>query len=435
MHLWWLGLSLLAPTVEEVVETVDLAPVWAGHPVGFALLTAGDRQWVAYYAADRQLTVAERVLPGGAWSFTRLDTAVGWDSHNYVTLAIDDAGHLHLSGNMHVVPLIYYRTTRPREAASLQRVAQMVGSQELRTTYPRFFRGPANEFIFTYRDGSSGNGNQIYNVWDHATQTWSRLLDQPLCDGQGERNAYLDGPTQGPDGFFHLVWVWRETGDAATNHDPSYARSRDLRHWTRSDGTPLKLPITLATGEIVDPIPVGGGVINGNVKYGWDAQQRPIVSYHKYDAAGFVQAYCARLEEGRWRIVQVSDWDYRWAFGGGGSIPFEIRVGAVRPEPDGTLALGYGHPKAGSGTWRLDPQTLRPIGKVEPKSTTPASLGKIEGSYPGLQVRTGGDAGSSGEAGGRYLLRWETLGPNRDRPRAEAPPPSQLRLLKLRLPQ
>ena len=63
----------------------------------------------------------------------------------------------------------------------------------------------------------------------------------PLVDGEGRGNAYFVGPTQGPDGVFHLTWVWRDTPEAATNHDLSDARSRDLVHWEKSNGAPLKL--------------------------------------------------------------------------------------------------------------------------------------------------------------------------------------------------
>jgi hypothetical protein len=50
-----------------------------------------------------------------------------------------------------------------------------------------------------------------------------------------------------------------------------------------------------------------------------------------------------------------------------------------------------------------------------------------------MQVKWSGDLGSSGEPGARYVLRWETLGPNRDRPReGSLSPPTMLRVYKLR---
>ncbi|CAF3425594.1 unnamed protein product [Rotaria sp. Silwood1] len=146
-------------------------------------------------------------------------------------MAIDDDGYLHLSGNMHVVPLIYFRTAQSLNASTFVELNRMIGIDENRTTYPMFMRGLENEFIFTYRSGMSGDGNQIYNLYDLKTKTWKRLLDKLLTDDEGKRNAYFDGPIKGPDGYFHLAWVWRESPDASTYHDLSYARSKDLVSW------------------------------------------------------------------------------------------------------------------------------------------------------------------------------------------------------------
>ena len=51
------------------------------------------------------------------------------------------------------------------------------------------------------------------------------MLDVPLTDGQGLMNAYQSQPTLGPDGWYHLYWVWRDTPDCSTNHDLSYMKS------------------------------------------------------------------------------------------------------------------------------------------------------------------------------------------------------------------
>lgn len=40
-----------------VVDQLDIAPVWAGHSVGFALVTKPPYQYVAYYDSVRELTV------------------------------------------------------------------------------------------------------------------------------------------------------------------------------------------------------------------------------------------------------------------------------------------------------------------------------------------------------------------------------------------
>ena len=216
----------------RIEAAIDVCPVWSGHRVGFCLLTASGRQYAAFYDAERRMTVSARKGDSEKWDFERLGSTIGWDSHNYVTMAVDADGYIHLSGNMHCDPLIYFRTTRPHDIHSFEQVGGMVGREEKRCTYPKFIEGPKGELIFTYRDGGSGNGNQIYNVYDLKSRCWRRLLDEPLLDGQGLMNAYIVGPVRGPDGWFHICWVWRDTPDCSTNHDLSHARSRDMeRSW------------------------------------------------------------------------------------------------------------------------------------------------------------------------------------------------------------
>ena len=426
-------LQCVLPSANAPACAIEVGQAWAGHPVGFCLLTEPPYQYAGYYDADRRLTIAQRRLDQPTWSFIRLDETVGWDSHNSITLVLDANGCIHLAANMHVSPLKYWRSEKPWDIATLVRVPGMTGSEENRVTYPHFFRGPDNALIFTYRDGSSGSGNQIYNVYEVQSRQWQRLLDEPLTDGEGDMNAYPRGPIPGPDGFWHLVWVWRDTSDCATNHDLSYARSRDLILWERSDGTPLPLPITLETAEVVDPVPPGGGIINGNAAIGFDAEGRVVLTYHKHDANGFTQIYNARREEGAWRVVPASHWDYHWDFRGGGSIHFEMRVQGVQ-NVNGQLVQGYSHDRFGSGRWILNPETLQPVDTLPPApSPYPDSLRKVQSDFPGMGVRWCSDAGESGTPGERYVLRWETLGPNRDRPREKPwPDPTPLVLYRIK---
>lgn len=97
----------------------------------------------------------------------------------------------------------------------------MTNMEEERCTYPRFMVGSDGQLLFMYRSGRSGNGRSFFNRYDLASQTWSRFLDTPLFDGEELRNAYPIGPLKGPDGKFHIIWVWRDTPDCATNHDLS----------------------------------------------------------------------------------------------------------------------------------------------------------------------------------------------------------------------
>ena len=427
-------ISSPAQIVYELVERIDVEPVWSGHPVGFALITVENIQFVAYYDAERNMVVAQRKLDEKQWTFKRLPTSVGWNSHNDITMTVDRDGYLHVTGNMHTTPLIYFRSEKPLDVESLVQVAEMVGENETRVTYPVFMFGADNELFFTYRYGRSGDGIQIWNVYDADTKTWSRLFDMPFFDGQGRMNAYPHPLMPGPDGFYHITWIWRYTPDCETNHNISYGRTRDLRTWENSRGEVYILPITLETSDIVDPVPPLGGLLNPLQRIGFDLAGRVIVSYTKYDADGNFQVYNARLEDGEWKHYQTSDWNYRWEFSGRGTIVGEVTMGAVVIE-NGQLVQTFNHIREGSGRWLLDPETLKPIGRAPAQVRFPREIGLNELDFPTVQNRSTWDIADRHRPheGGqvRYMMRWETQPANRDRPHPTTPPPSMLRVFKL----
>ena len=166
----FLVLLMAAP---QTLEVVDIMPVWAGHPVGFCLLTHENDQYVACYDADRKMTVGQRKLDSRDWQFKHLAEKVAWDSHNYITMTLDDDGYIHLSGNMHVKPLVYFRSTVLRDSTTLER-ALMAGDCETRMTYPKFLRGAENQLLYCYRDGSGGNspepGVRYFLQWETLPQ-------------------------------------------------------------------------------------------------------------------------------------------------------------------------------------------------------------------------------------------------------------------------
>jgi hypothetical protein len=416
----------------KIEEVCNISHVPASFPVGFALLTHDNQQFVAYYDSAKNMTVASRKLDSKTWDYKVLDNKIGWDSHNYVVLKIDSKGYIHVSGNMHVVPLIYYRSAKPLDIQSLTRVTRMIGTEEDRMTYPLFMDGPKGEFLYHYRYGMSGNGYEIYNLWNPRTQTWSRYLDKPLIDGKGERNAYMQGPILGPDKYYHLIWVWRETPDCATNHTLSYARSKDLLHWESVTGKNVPLPITIEEQSFyVDPTPPGGGLINPGIRLGFDPSGKVLIGYHKYDKNMNTQLFVSRYENGKWTNKQVTDWNFRWIFQGGGSIIGELSIDTPKSLPDGQVAFGYHRRDTGDGVILLDGKTLDPVGEQPYNYSYPKSLDTVESTFPEMTVRKAFDTGKSPRKNEAYLLRWETLPANRDVKReGELPPPSILKIYK-----
>ncbi|MCF0234282.1 MAG: BNR-4 repeat-containing protein, partial [Thermoguttaceae bacterium] len=360
-------------------EREDVADVWSGVTVSFGFKVRSDALYVAFYAADRSLTVARRPIGAGnenaPWEFKSLPTKISWDSHNYPALEFDRENYLHVSGNMHASPLTYFRASRPNDVASLEQIPTMTGAREKRATYPRFFFDKEGRLIFNYRDGGSGNGDDLWNVYDEVTKTWAPLIEKPLFDGEGARNAYATGPRRGPDGRFHNAWCWRDTPDCATNNNVSYVRSEDLIHWEKSNGEPIELPIKRSTGEIIDPIPSGGGALNPLIRLAFDAEKRPVVGYTKRDEKGALQIWTSRPNgDGSWTKEPATDWDYVWNFSGGGTIIMDLNFSAVSPAPGGRLSLTWSQASSGkSGRIYLDAATLRPTSAPE----QPASPAKV----------------------------------------------------------
>lgn len=428
---------------ESIVQTIKIDSVWAGHPVGFCLYTHGERQYIAYYNATRNMVVGQRNLsdeefelhimpPTSREEAGGTSTVLRWDSHNSVTLGIDKDGFIHLSGNIHVHPLTYFRSTLPNDVSTFEQIFEMIGTEEKRTTYPHFMLTKEGELLYHYRDGGSGNGNEIYNIYSCETKNWTRMLDVPLTDGQGLMNAYQTQPTVMKDGWYHMYWVWRDTPDCSTNHDLSYMKSPDLKNWYNAFGEQIIMPATLDQKSlIVDPIPPKGGIINLAAKMVLDQNNIPVFAYHKYDSVGNIQFFTAKIQKDKWIYKQVTEWDYRWEFSGNGSINSEVGIKGFNKRIDGNYEIDYWHIKYGNGSILLNDK-FEAIGKVLKPEPFGSDL-EIEGTFPGLEVRTTGEIGIKGNENFRYVLKWETINRNRDKPRDKPwPEPSQLYLYKLK---
>ncbi|WP_342807914.1 BNR repeat-containing protein [Alteromonas sp. M12] len=422
---------------DEVIHSEAIDTVWSAHRIKPFLLTRGEHQFVAYFDANRQMTVAHRML-GKPWRFYKVDSYLGWDSHNYVTMELDKSGHLHVMGNMHGDPIEYFRTSKPFQVRSLQRINVMVDRVvEERMTYPIFLLNKEGELIVKYRDGGSGNGNEIYNIYDTESKKWSKLHQNQFLDGEGKMSGYFEGPVRGPDGDFHLIWVWRNTPNAATNHSLSYAKSKDLISWTDSNDESLALPITLDKTEIIAPVPPFGGMINGNVKIGFDQNQNPIVTYHKYDEKGNTQIYVTRKQGREWKSQQISSWtDFRWEFGGSGSLgKFLIEPFAAEVLDENLLAVKV---RKNDDIFRfiLDSKTLNTI-RVEKSHMHPPQIDGISQasnrllenstSLP-LEQHVFEGKGDGSPSGGSYYLSWISQPGNRDRAHVIISAPSVLML-------
>ncbi len=413
------------------IEAIDLT--WAGHRARADFLMIEDRQIIGYYDANRQLTLAYRRGLGNPWSYHKLPSWLGWDSHNSVVLGVDETGHIHVMANMHAEPIVYFRSEKPWNVRSIVQHKGLINdAYEERVTYPHFMNDRQGRLIVKFRSGGSGNGIELYHRFDTKSQSWSRLHGGgPLVDGEGERNGYFKGPDLGSDGYYHLTWVWRETPSANTNHDLSYARSKDLDNWETSDGKPLTLPMKLSTVEIAEPVPVGGGILNGQHRLGFDAQNKPMISYYKYDAKGDTQIFLVRKTPTGWKSSQVSNWKgSRLELDRQGSLANNISVSSD-PElaSDGTIRVRA--VRDGVTTeWRLDAKSNKVLGEASITETLPALITaeKAKRDMPFHFAKPLGK-GSGVFANYDWYLTWHAMAPNQDIARDDIPAPSVLRLI------
>lgn len=398
---------------QESYQTIPVDDIWAANTVNFALKTVGDQQFIAYYDSDRMMTVASRSLDSHEWTKKTLDSRLEFDSHNYVAMGIDKLGYIHVSGNMHNVPLIYYRSAKPYDVTSLERVPSMVGTEEYQVTYPKFFYNQAGDLLYSYRIGSSGDGNILINRFLTESKTWERYLDTPLFVGREEdgstRNAYHHN-IYDSQGRLHFGWIWRWTPAVETSHIISYAMTPDLINWYDAGGTPIQAPFRPdATETHVDPVPTKGGTHNGRVKVITDKNDQPIVGYVKYDADGNTQFYLSRFIDGKWQPKQISDWDFRWKFHGGGdgmTVGGHFNILGISDE--NLIVVDWKTEKGDSGQWVLDAQTLEHSDTPHTlPPPLPAAARERQTEHPNFQVNFAHDTGTPAD-GKRYALRWES---------------------------
>lgn len=297
--------------------------------VGYSICAKSEYVFVAYYDINHMLKIAKR-NPDGIWTYCILEEKVDYDNHKSISMIIDKDDIIHLCANMHASPLVYYKGCNPFSIENLNK-NPMTSANENHCTYPQFSL-ENDKLLFHYRDGGSGNGNEIFNQYDYLSKTWQRLLDKPLFDGENRCNAYFEGPLIGPDNKYHIIWCWRDSSDCSTNHGIYYASSSDLITWESVKGVKKDIPITPSDDMfMVDDIKPGEGLINGGFKLGF-VKELPVIVYHKYDEADHTNIFIAKTpgeDNNSWSISKITDWNWKWNFSGNGSIIFELHIAQV----------------------------------------------------------------------------------------------------------
>ena len=301
-----------------------IGSVWSGVGVGFGLLTLKDVQIAAYYNSNRFMVLAARNLNSTNWYYqTTTEQFLGWDGHNYIAMDVDPTGYLHVAANMHNQAMNYYRSTQPvTNAVQFQTpgfIPQLASplwnaACESQCTYPDWFKGLNDEFIFTYRSRVSGSsGSWHFLKYDTGSKTFAQPsgLNTPVFTWTGNYSVYPNYYVMG--GCYHLLYVWRHGVAGVDNYRLSYVRSTNLVNWTDAFGRAVVLPIgSTATLPIVDDICEACGLLNGQPQLALDRDGVPLVAYSRFDGAGHSQVYVARPAPSstNWNIVQLTTNNY-----------------------------------------------------------------------------------------------------------------------------
>lgn len=349
-----LMLALLTPgCASTTTPSTALVPVgtgWAANSVNANILRHNSivshdgTQYIAYYDADQHVVLAKRALGSTDWQTHRTQyTGNTKDAHNIISIMVDGDGYLHVSWDHHNHPLRYARSVAPGSLELTDKLP-MTGVKESRVTYPEFYRLPSGDLIFLYRDGASGNGNLMLNRYHTAAKKWTQVQDA-FIHGQGQRSPYWQMCTDAK-GNLHVSWVWRETGDVATNHDMAYAVSPDGGvTWQRTDGSAYDLPITAADAEYAARIPQKHELINTTSMCADSAGRPYIVTYFRPPGTDVPQYhlihFTGRSDEQPWRTLQITERTTPFRLSGGGSKRIPISRPRIIVDTDGPTDRAY----------------------------------------------------------------------------------------------
>jgi hypothetical protein len=353
-----------------------------------ALVTAGQFQFVCYYAPDGSVVVGRREASDSKWDLETMSFKGNVkDAHNVVVLGVSSDGLLHLSYDHHGNKLHYRLSANPYDIHSFGDEQPMTGHLEDHVTYPQFISGSDGTLYFFYRDGASGNGTLGLNRYDSASKKW-QTMHHPLIDGENQCNPYWWRPAAGPDGSLHVAWCWRDSPDASTNHDLCYTRSNDGgKTWIRSDGSPQKVPIIRSNAEVVDPISKGSNLIN-QCSLAVDPDGQPHLVQYFNDDSGCPQYYDEWFDGSKWHRSQVSHRTAKFSISGGGTLAIPISRPEVAISKSGTVYVITRDAEVGGGI-RLY-RASKPYETWEAIDLTHDDLGNWEPSYDPIALRDSG---------------------------------------------
>lgn len=367
-------------------KLVPVAPGWAGNSVNVVIFrrssitSDAQAQYLAFYDNEGNVVLAKRKHGSAEWTIQKTQHKGNVrDAHNTISIALDGKGVLHMAWDHHGHPLRYAHGNTPGSLEMTDKLP-MTGSRETNVTYPEFYKLADGDLLFLYRDGASGRGNLAMNRYDLQTGKWEQLHSN-LIDGQGQRNAYWQAAVD-EKGVIHVSWVWRESGDVATNHDVCYARSADGgKTWQKADGSAYALPINAANAEVAAQVPQKHELMN-QTSMTTDSKGRAYIATYWREEGKDVPEYHIVYHDGSsWHTSALGGQTVAFRLGGGGTKRVPISRPQIFADSSGSRDKAYvlyrdegrGNKVSvaicddlAQGRWRIEDLTNGSVGQWEP---------------------------------------------------------------------
>ncbi|WP_231729773.1 BNR repeat-containing protein [Pedobacter sp. Leaf176] len=363
---------------------------WANNSVNAvifrknSLVTYQNYQYAAYYDVEQFVVLAKRKTGGKTWQIRKTQyRGDATDAHKSISIIVDGSGFIHVAWGQHNNGLNYAKGIAAGSLQLGEKLA-MVSEKENKVSYPEFYKLPAGDLLFFYRDGGSGNGNLMINRYSVKSKSWMRV-QSGLIDGEGKRNAYWQVAID-KSGTLHLSWVWRESPDVASNHDLCYAKSLDGGlTWQTSSGEKYNLPIIESNAEYALKIPQKSELINQTSMYA-DANGNVFIASYWSDIHNPIPQYRIVFNDGDgWKVNTLSFRKTSFSLSGGGTKKIPISRPQIVVWPNGKYyAAGILFRDAERGSkasiainqditanaWRVEDLTNESVGDWEPSYDT-----------------------------------------------------------------
>lgn len=281
------------------------------------IATCGGKQYVAYAAASLAFRIASIDIATGTVTTVNPGLPI-WstsDQHNSASIQCDKNGYVHLTYDMHVTPLIYYRSTAANDVTAFSGPYSMLGgTPETSVTFGMFFKHPTSgEIYYTFHYGSPYGGDQYFYHYNTTSSTWEAAAG---LDAMGlfirADGVFVNSLPRWSSGVLWWSWI------PATFCDPvNCANEQHLAGWNGTSfikvgGAAQSMPITTgnnAAAFLMDASPIAGvSVLNG---FSIDSNGTFFLPY-KFPTGAITQMYVAENSSGSFAAHTLTNNTIAW---------------------------------------------------------------------------------------------------------------------------